>query len=168
MGAGRKSVNVYHALVNSYVRYGIVVWGGASQNTLKTLQTTLNKAVRIITFAPFGNLDLNPAYENLKLLSVKKTFQFEIAKFTFKSKNGLLPISVGNMFEVSSVELNHNHFVRNRQRSARVLCKTKIGEKSIQAISFHLWSKIPSDIKDSESFLAFKKKYKKFLVCYSQ
>ena len=31
-------VNVYNAIVNSYIRYGIVVWGGASISTLKPLQ----------------------------------------------------------------------------------------------------------------------------------
>ena len=41
--------NVYHALINSYIRYGIVVWGGASANALKPLQTMLNKAIRIIS-----------------------------------------------------------------------------------------------------------------------
>ena len=27
-------VNVYHAIVNSYVRYGIIVWGGACSNMI--------------------------------------------------------------------------------------------------------------------------------------
>jgi len=44
----------------------------------------INKAVRIITFAPFGNLDLNPAYRQLNLLSIDQTYQFEVAKFSYK------------------------------------------------------------------------------------
>ena len=80
----RTLVNVYHALINSYIRYGIVVWGGASASALKPLQTTINKAIRIITFAPYGNLDLTPAYQQLKLLTVEKTYMFEVAKFTYK------------------------------------------------------------------------------------
>ncbi len=157
-------VNVYHALVNSYVRYGIVAWGGASQSALKPLQTALNKAVRIITFAPFGNIDLNPAFENLHLLTVNKTHNFEMAKFTYKSQNELLPISVGNAFQISSINLNHGHFVRNRQRPARILCRTKTAEKSVQYGSFHLWNSIPSAIKNSESFNIFKKNYKSYLI----
>ena len=109
-------VNVHHALINSYIRYGIVVWGGASASTLKPLQTALNKAIRIITFAPYGNLDLTPAYQQLKLLTVEKTYKLELAKFTYKAKNHLLPINIGNQFGLSSANLNHNHFVRNRVR----------------------------------------------------
>lgn len=100
----------------------------------------------------------------MKILTVNKTYKFEIGKFTFKSKNELLPVSVGNAFEISSVLLNHNHFVRNRQRNARVLCKTKIGEKSVQYSSFHLWKCIPTVIRDSESFNLFKKNYKIHLL----
>ena len=38
-------VNVYHALINSYIRYGIIAWGSASKATLNPLQTLLNKAI---------------------------------------------------------------------------------------------------------------------------
>ena len=34
-------VNIFHALVNSYARYGIIVWGNASKATLKPLQTMI-------------------------------------------------------------------------------------------------------------------------------
>ena len=98
--------NVFHALINSYIRYGIVVWGGASANALKPLQTMLNKAIRIITFAPYGNLDLTPAYKELKLLTVEKTYKLELAKFTYKSMNNLLPVTIGNQFNLSYKQTN--------------------------------------------------------------
>ena len=157
-------VNVYHALINSYLRYGIVVWGGASSSALRPLQTALNKAIRIITFAPYGNLDLTPAYQQLKLLTVEKTYMLEMGKLTYKSRNQLLPTAIGNQFELSSANLNHNYFVRNRERRVRLLCKTKTGEKSIQFRSSQLWDNLPNDIKSSTSFSIFKKAYKEYLV----
>ena len=157
-------MNVHHALINSYIRYGIVVWGGASASTLKPLQTALNKAIRIITFAPYGNLDLTPAYQQLKLLTVEKTYKLELAKFTYKAKNHLLPINIGNQFGLSSANLNHNHFVRNRVRPIRLLCKSKTGEKSVQYKSSQLWDNLSNDIKSSASHHIFKRKYKEFLI----
>ena len=157
-------VNIYHALVNSYVRYGIIAWGNASKNVLNSLQTIINKAVRIITFAPFGNLDLNPAYKQLNLLTVEQTHKFEIAKFTFKAINNLLPTNIGNYFEFSSEQQNHTHFVRNRQRPIRFLSKSKTGEKTVQFTSFQLWKKIPQEIRESLSLNVFKKLYKKYLI----
>ena len=85
-------VNIFHALVNSYAQYGIIVWGNAGKATLKPLQNMINKAARIITIAPFGNIDLHPAYKQLNLLTVENLFKFEIAKFTFKSNNELFQL----------------------------------------------------------------------------
>ena len=54
--------NVYHALVHSYLRYGILVWGHATKSVLKPFEILANKAIRIMTFAPFGNIDLKSVY----------------------------------------------------------------------------------------------------------
>ena len=41
---------VFFALIYSYVKYGILVWGNASNAALEPLNVLINKAVRIITF----------------------------------------------------------------------------------------------------------------------
>ena len=56
---------VYHSLVHSYLRYGILVWGNASESNLQPLKCLVNRAVRIMTFAPFGRVVLHPIYECL-------------------------------------------------------------------------------------------------------
>ncbi len=58
---------VYHSLIHSYLRYGITVWGSASKTSLVKLQTIVNRALRIMTFAPFGHINLNPLYEILEI-----------------------------------------------------------------------------------------------------
>ena len=60
--------NVYYALVNSYLRYGISSWGNASTDVLKPLNSLLNRVVRIMSFAPLGRLNPNPIYKHLNLL----------------------------------------------------------------------------------------------------
>ena len=57
--------NVYHALVHSYLLYGILVWGHAvwghaAPSVLKPLEILANEAIRIMTFVPFGAVDLKP------------------------------------------------------------------------------------------------------------
>ena len=44
--------NVYHALVHSYLRYGILVCGNAPQTTLDPLVALADKAIRIIANLP--------------------------------------------------------------------------------------------------------------------
>ena len=69
------------ALIHSYLRYGILIWGNASKLVRTPLQTLLNKAARIMVSAPFGNIDLKPAYDYLKILDVSKLFMLETAKY---------------------------------------------------------------------------------------
>ena len=57
--------NVYHALVHSYLPYGILVWGHAvwghaAPSVLKPLEILANEAIRIMTFVPFVAVDLKP------------------------------------------------------------------------------------------------------------
>ena len=79
-------VEVYHSLIHSYLRYGIMVWGNASESTLQPLKCLINRAVRIITFAPFGRVDLELIYGYLKILDVEKVFYLETSKYMYKSK----------------------------------------------------------------------------------
>ena len=102
--------NVYHALIYSYLRYGILIWGNASQSVLNPLQILLNKAVRIMVSAPFGHIDLNPGYEYLQILDITKIFMLETGKYHFKLVNHLLPAQFGNYFETSENQMvSHNY-----------------------------------------------------------
>merc|ERR1712055_528431 len=86
--------NVYHALVHSYLRYGILVWGHAVPSVLKPLEILANKAIRIMTFAPFGAVDLKPVYKQLKILEVPKICLLETGKFECKRQRQLLPTQI--------------------------------------------------------------------------
>ena len=55
-------------------------------------------------FALFGNVDLKPAFEQLKILEVSKMCMLETGKYENKSKNGLLPTLIGNWFEDPSTQ----------------------------------------------------------------
>ena len=159
--------NVYHALVHSYLRYGILIWGHAAQSVLKPLQVSVNRAVRIMTFAPFGSLDLKPIYKQLKILNVSKTSLLETGKFEYKARNDLLPVTIGNYFLASSDSIpQHSYNLRSSNSTAPpiLLSEIKTGEKPLQFIGAQIWNGLKPEIKGCESLNAFKKAYKKFLI----
>ena len=67
---------IYYALVNSYLRYGILIWGNASHTVLHPLNVLNNRVLRIITFAPLGRLDPSIIYDHLKILNLEKNLPF--------------------------------------------------------------------------------------------
>ena len=85
--------------------------------------------------APYGNIDLSPAYDFLKILDVSKLYMLETGKYHYKLVNDLLPTQIGNYFDTSATRVvNHTHNLRsqNSNRPPRFISKSRIGEKSIQ------------------------------------
>ena len=158
--------SIYYALINSYVRYGVVTWGNASADTLQPLHTLTSRALKIMSSSPFGRVDVKPIYEYFKVLDVYQTFTLESGKFVYKSKNALLPLS--NIASHFTREVtNHGLGLRNRNNAVSVVpvdLLSSYEQKSIQHRAGKIWDEIPECVKDSEFFGSFKRKYKKHLL----
>ena len=155
---------VYYALANSYLRYGILAWGNATDSIIKPLDTLINRCVRIMSFAPFGHIQISPIYECLDILNVENTFNLETAKFIFKSINGLLPLSsIASHFELEA-PIMHNYNTRQRNSRSNIIdFSSSYGKKSIQFRKTQALNAIPAEIRNLRSLNAFKKHYKKYL-----
>ena len=154
-------------ILNTYLRYGISSWGNASTPILKPLVTLINRAVRIISFAPFGNLNMTPVFQHLNFLDVNQTFQLETAKFIFKEVNGLLPNSnIANYFvrEPSQANRPVRSFRNPRINVAPYDLLPDSTKKSIQMRKPQVWDGIPSLIKMAPSFSSFKRQLKAFII----
>ena len=102
---------VYYALGYSYLRYGNIVWGCADKSVLEPLVKLQNRIIRIMTFAPFGKVDLDPVYCDLKILGLPEMNFLEKAKFMHKYKNGKLPIIFDEYFQNTEV-VSHSYNLR--------------------------------------------------------
>ena len=152
---------VYHSLIHSYLRYGIIVWGNSSPSNLQPLKCLVNRAVRIITFAPFGRVDLHPLYSCLKILDVDKVKYLEISKYLYKLKKNLLPTKIGGFFEVKNNCPTHSYSLRNRERPvSQIVPRLASGQNSIQYRGEQIWDEIPEIIQNCSSLNKFKKAMK--------
>ena len=85
--------NVYYALFNSHIVYGIQVWGTACDIHLKALQVLQNRIVRLITYndqfpiIPGPLPASNPIFSKLELLKIKDIFIHSVCRFIHKSLN---------------------------------------------------------------------------------
>ena len=159
---------VFYALINSYLKYGIIVWGNAAEIILHPLKVLVNKAIRIMTFAPFGPIDLKPIYKELELLDLDQLFLLEQAKFMYKKKKALLPTTIANYFEPET-RPEHNYNLRRRQNeNSNFRSKLAIGKKSIQNRGETVWKKMPQYLKDCDTLIMFKKYYKSYLLAQSE
>ena len=158
--------SAYYALVYSYLRYGIVSWGNATKTILQPLTSLSNRAVRIMVFAPFGNIDVSSIYKYLNIPEIPKIFSLESGKFVFKLQNGMLPIeNIAQHFKLRNSDTTHHYNLRNRGIHMQTISyETTHGSKSIQCRGAKLWNEVSDDIRKSTSLNLFKKRFKAFLI----
>ena len=107
-------ISVYYALVHSYLRYGITSWGCASATALQPLVSLLNRVVRIITFAPFGNIDVDSIFKYLDVPNVMNTLDLETGKLMYKKEKDLLPMpDIVDHFPARNTIISHSYNLRH-------------------------------------------------------
>ncbi len=161
-------IDVFNALINSYLRYGILIWGSAPATTLKPLETLVNKSIRIMSFAPFGNVNLSPIYQDFNILKLSGVHKLEIGKFVYKEKIGYLPTEIGNYFPSSSNFTDHSYGTRISSctipSNNNIVLRLNSSKKSVQYKCKTVWSNMPDIFKSLETLNIFKKQFKKFLI----
>ena len=155
-------LQMYHALFNSHLQYGILCWGSTSATNLNNLQILQNRAIRNMMKAP-RYFRLDNYFLNLRILKVHDLYKFEVAKFLHGHHNNLLPDIFSSFFNESGA--NHSH---NTRSSVNInydipFCRTSRGQRSILFYGPKVWNGIPISIK-TVSKLAFKKEYKVFIL----
>jgi len=79
-------------------------------------------------------------------------------------KFGLFSKKTAQYFNIRTFECTR-YPLRNREtRNVEIHQRTNVGDKSIQKRGRILWENIPDEIRNLESHLLFKKKYKEFLL----
>ena len=98
----------------------ILFGGNATKNTLQPVVATQNRLIRIMTFAPFGRIDIDELYLKLRLLGLDKIHYLEKSKFMHKYYNNKLPAFFDKYFENHDT-INHSYNLRNRNPPRRIL-----------------------------------------------
>ena len=81
---------LYYSLIQSYLIYGILTWGGTTKENLSHLSTIPNKTLRSITCSPRRS-NLTKLYKKCELLQLDKLYKLEVAKFEFRFHSNALP-----------------------------------------------------------------------------
>ena len=156
---------IYYALIFSYIRYGITTWGNASESIIHPLEILNHRAARIMTFAPFGRIDISPLLNYLEILDIKDIYFLETAKLTFKLKKDLIPVAFGNYFGTGNAAASHTYNLRRRGNNINTMkYKTSYGQRSLQYRVTEIWNNIPPALHRCETVANFKKKLKSHLL----
>jgi len=153
---------VYHSLVSSKLRYGLIRWATAKKTLLDKIAVAHNTIVTYLTFSKRCSR-MWPLYCQLKVLPLNILIQIEKAKTMYKFEHKMLPKVFDQYFKKPSHGHNtrfassHNNFELFRIASAKETSLLKYyGPK--------VWASIPLDIKNAKSLKVFINFYRNHLI----
>ena len=152
---------IYHGLVGSKLRYGLICWATASKFLLDKVNVVHNKIVRCITFSKSCS-PAWPSYTSLDVLPLDILTKIEWGKTLYKFQQGLLPDVFNNYFN----RPRHQYSTRfANQLNFEVVRINLACEKSLlKYIGPKIWSNIPLSIKESRSVKVFVNKFREYLL----
>ena len=154
-------MSVYHSLVGSSLRYGLICWGTANQNLLQKVNVIHNRIVRYLTFSlPCSTVW--PLYCSLKILPLDILIQIEWGKTMYKFQNKMLPLA----FEKYFSKPNHQHATSfaTSLNFEFVRANSSRDESMLRIIGPKVWAGVPLEVKKSTSLKVFANQYRSFLI----
>ena len=141
---------LYFSLVQSHLIYGIIAWGGATNNYLTKLERTQKWLIKII----YGKTYLYPTeslYRECGLFSVGQLFCRELALAQFKNRR-------------FSISVDHGYATRNKEGRHAVprIFKT-IGQRCHTFLGPRFYNYLPIEVRTVNSFSLYKKKVVEFI-----
>ena len=162
---------LYHSLIISHIRSGIIVWYHSHIALRKKIQACANKFLRII-FHLKPRDSVRPLMKEHNLPSVNQIYHLEIAKLMQKHALNITPSPIGDIFNsqsrISTVHTRSNISI-NPGQSRTLKC-----EQSIRCTGPKVWNSLPSDLKFLSNtthtnsiplpFFSFRKKMKSYVI----
>ena len=146
---------VYYGLIESLIRYSVILWGSSSKCNLNRIFVLQKRAIRCI-------LRLKPTdscfdhFKELQILTVPSIYMFEVICY-IKEHN-------------PATAHQHSHNTRNRNINPSVTHNLKLFESKPDYIGLKFFNQLPPQIAQISSIKKFKYELKKYLIdqCFYQ
>lgn len=162
---------IVHALITTSVDYCNILFLGLPNQTLKKLQSILNRAARLISGLPPGH-PTTAALIELHWLPIKARIEFKACLMTYKILKSEKPQYLYDLLKPRT--LNTDVVLRSVGDpyilfEPRAINGRAFGERSFSFCAPRLYNRLPIEIKKSSSVDVFKSKLKThlFAKCYN-
>ena len=153
---------VYHSLVGSKLRYGLICWATANKSLLDRVNVAHNTVITYLTFSKRCSR-MWPLYSKLKVLPLNILIQIEKAKTMYKFDHKMLPQVFDKYFNKPSHQ--HNTRYATTLNNFEVVRISSAKEKSmLKYFGPKVWASIPLEIKTSQSLKVFINLYRTHLI----
>lgn len=140
---------VYYALTQSVLEYGIIAFGRADQSTIQNLKVIQNLILKIL-YKKKKRFSTKRLYEELDVLNIENLFKKNVCMYVHKNKHKLISYS------------DHQYSLRNKNLIINKY-KTCKGQKSINFLGLKLYNSLPDELQNCNTNNKFKSLLKDWL-----
>ena len=145
-------------MIYSGIKYGILVYGQASNIKLNKVQKLQNQLLKVLSGKKF-RFPTDELHDEFELLTVKDISEQEILTLVHNFFSNNLPPVFDGYFETLASRLNRN--TRNGSTLLKIPRQpTNITESSIKIMGAKLWNKLDKALKSITKAKKFKSKFK--------
>ena len=141
-------LQLYHSLIMSHIRNGIIVWHNSHIGLRKKIQACANKFLRMIFYLKPRDSVRNLMKEN-KLLSVNQIYHFETAKLMHRFTISSIPKPLHDIF-VSQTRPS-NTGTRGASSILPPPSRTVKCTQTIRSSAPKIWNDLPKEVKFVET-----------------
>lgn len=136
--------SVYSALVQSVVRYGVLVWGGAYDIHLDSLIKVQNAILRTILKKPW-HYPTQLLYSELNIQTISHVYAEQLLLHAYKNKIQ------------TDLQTRHDYETRRRHDVYLPSVSTTLNKRFPNYLSYRIYNNLPPDIKTVNNYLHYKK-----------
>ena len=145
--------NLYNSLIEPYLYYCSLIFGGAYDCHVHPLEVIQRRCVRVICRMDH-RASSDPLFLNLKILKFKDLYKLQLGIYVYKNPQIII-----------SSQTSHNYYTRNSSSLNPVFQRLTLTKR--QSVTYQgpmIWNTISPDIKSKPSLRIFKNHYKKNLL----
>ena len=153
---------IYYALVNSRLVYGVQIYSDTSMNIIEPLHIACNRVLRALQgVSRFFNV--KQLYSNYNALPIHLMGNLYTCKIIYKSLNCKSNMSHATSELFSLNHVSHNYATRLSATNHLYKKSGKAFHASFVNVGCTMWNRIPVGIRNSASINIFVKSYKEYL-----
>ena len=152
-----------HCMILSHIEYCFVVWSFAGITTLKPIEQLYKNSIKVFARKSYS-FHHCPILARHNFLSFKNLKSFKNSCLIYKTLNGLAPPPLEEFFRQRDNTLSTRS--ASRGDCEVQFRRSHIGQNSITVKGSACWNSLPTTIRDSSTFTAFKKHLKEWLLSH--
>lgn len=147
--------NTYYALAQSNLNYGVIAWGGATQNIVEKVNVTQRKILKIIHRKPH-TYSTHELYQLAQVPTVRQLYITEAVIQTYKNRQNIPQVS-------------HDHNTRyiTTQPLQIALTRSTYIQKQAKHVGLTNYNRLPSEIKTIPRLHIFRKHIKPYIMTFT-